>query len=178
MTILVEGGLGGGAFIYASYRGLPWRWEITALNFLWAILLTIPLVVVNLALLLRKLNEFYFFEHTHEFIKTIVKPFCDSLSYRDALVVSLFAGFGEELIFRGVLLPETGLVISSLLFSIVHFASKAFYFKLMTILYFGIGLYLGLIYQKTDSLFLVICIHALYDFVAILCLKKYRPKTF
>ncbi|MCC6933449.1 MAG: CPBP family intramembrane metalloprotease [Deltaproteobacteria bacterium] len=174
VTIVVEGGLALAAYTYAHFRGLTWQWAITWQNLLLAIALTLPLVALNMILLWKKLNEFYFYQHTHEFIKTIVKPFCDALSYKDVVFVSICAGIGEELLFRGVLLPEVGIFFSSFLFSFGHFGSKAFYYKFMAILYFFIGLYFAWIYQKTESMFLIISIHSMYDFIAIAYLKKYR----
>jgi len=86
------------------------------------------------------------------------------------LLVSLLAGVGEELLFRGVIqdtlanpLPAwLGLALASVLFGLAHAVSLA-YFVLATM----IGLYLGGLYWTTNNLLVPIVTHALYDWVAI-----------
>jgi uncharacterized protein len=86
------------------------------------------------------------------------------------IAVSLLAGFGEELLFRGVvqagleqyLSGVAALVIASLFFGLVHAITPA-YFVLATIM----GLYLGLLYQLTGNLLIPCLVHALYDWAAI-----------
>ena len=86
------------------------------------------------------------------------------------VVVSLLAGFGEELLFRGVLQgwlagfspPWLAVVAASLVFGLLHFLSWTYFLFAV-----GFGLYLGVIYQVTDSLLAVCLVHALYDWMAI-----------
>jgi membrane protease YdiL (CAAX protease family) len=86
-----------------------------------------------------------------------------------ALVATL-AGFGEELLFRGVLqtvlgwwtTPIIGLVLASLLFGLAHAMSKI-YFLLAAF----IGFYLGGLMWYFDNLVAPIVAHGLYDFVAL-----------
>lgn len=86
------------------------------------------------------------------------------------VAVSLFAGFGEELLFRGVaqagleqyLGAGAALAVASLLFGLVHAITPA-YFVLATLM----GLYLGLLYQLTGNLLVACLVHALYDWAAI-----------
>lgn len=86
------------------------------------------------------------------------------------VLVSLLAGFGEELLFRGVLqvwlTDLIGVVLAVLLvavaFGLVHYLSRM-YFLFAT----GLGLYLGLLYEVTGNLLVVCLVHALYDWIAI-----------
>lgn len=86
------------------------------------------------------------------------------------IIVSLLAGFGEELLFRGVLQAgleawlgaTAGLLLASLVFGLVHAITPA-YFILATLM----GLYLGLLYQLTGNLLIACLVHALYDWAAI-----------
>ncbi len=86
------------------------------------------------------------------------------------IAVSLLAGFGEELLFRGVIQAGledltgvlVGLLLASLIFGLLHAISPA-YFLLATLM----GLYLGLLYQQTGNLLIPCLVHALYDWVAI-----------
>lgn len=109
-----------------------------------------------------------------EFNDHVVAPFARSLGTTEALLLSFFAGFGEELFFRGVLQVELGILASSALFAILHFGTKIRSFPLVSFLYFGISLGIGLVYSATGSLPLVIIAHAAYDFALLLVLKR-RP---
>jgi len=85
--------------------------------------------------------------------------------------LAIMAGIGEELLFRGVLQGGLenplgtwwALLIASLLFGLAHALTPA-YFVLATLM----GVYLGLIYVWTSNLLIVIVIHALYDWLALL----------
>jgi membrane protease YdiL (CAAX protease family) len=82
-----------------------------------------------------------------------------------SVVMFVFVGLTEELLFRGILqrvLEDRigywpGLMLTSLLFGMMHSAYSA-----LTELLFaaGIGLLFGLIYDRTDSLLLITTIHA------------------
>lgn len=96
------------------------------------------------------------------------------------IAVSLLAGFGEELLFRGVIQAgleqltgtATGLVLASLIFGLLHAITPA-YFILATIM----GLYLGLLYQLTGNLLIPCLVHALYDWAAITWYLRGRTMT-
>ena len=84
--------------------------------------------------------------------------------------VSLAAGIGEELLFRGVIQdgiagpagPVAGLLIASLLFGLAHAITPA-YFVLASLM----GLYLGGIYLATGNLLVPILVHFLYDWILL-----------
>ena len=42
------------------------------------------------------------------------------LSWHDAFVLALFSAFGEEMLFRGAMVPTLGIAVSSVLFGLVH----------------------------------------------------------
>jgi membrane protease YdiL (CAAX protease family) len=87
-------------------------------------------------------------------------------------VVSLAAGLGEELLFRGLLLdglasgggvaPALALALSSLAFGLAHPLSRL-YVLVVTLA----GFWLGGLFLLTGSLLAPIVAHALYDFVAL-----------
>ena len=60
-----------------------------------------------------------YFDWAREFSSGI-RGLVGKLSSGDILLFSLLSGVGEELLFRGVFLPLWGLVVSSVLFGIVH----------------------------------------------------------
>lgn len=86
----------------------------------------------------------------------------------DRIQLSLFAGAGEELLFRGALQPLLGIWITSLIFVGIHG-----YFKfqraghwLFGILMFGLSVLLGLLFEHA-GLISAMAAHALYDILLL-----------
>ncbi|WP_298450047.1 CPBP family intramembrane glutamic endopeptidase [uncultured Marinobacter sp.] len=106
--------------------------------------------------------------------------FASGYSWFVLLLLSVFAGVGEELLFRGAVqgwLVEhtntaTGVLLASVLFGLVHYASFT-YFLVATCL----GLVLGAAYAVTDSLLLVMVWHGVYDMLALFFLLRF-PEWF
>lgn len=96
-------------------------------------------------------------------------------SVPELLLVSLAAGFGEEALFRGVLQTVVanfagtvpGVIVAAILFGLAHSLSRAY-----AIIAAVIGLYFGWLYVATDNLMVPIVAHTLYDFFALLWLRK------
>jgi membrane protease YdiL (CAAX protease family) len=75
------------------------------------------------------------------------------------LTLGLAAALGEESIFRGALQPRFGLVLTAILFALLH---SNYGITLSTVLVFGVGLVLGVLrlrYNTTTSMFS----HAIYN---------------
>lgn len=85
-------------------------------------------------------------------------------------LVSLLAGVGEELLFRGVIQGGLegligawpALILASVIFGALHALTRA-YFIIATLM----GLYLGWIYMETGNLLTPILIHFLYDWIVL-----------
>lgn len=75
------------------------------------------------------------------------------------LSIGLAAAIGEEPIFRGALQPRFGLLLSSLLFALVH---SQYGFSLATLIVLGLGLVLGVLRQRYNTTTAIIA-HALYN---------------
>ena len=94
-------------------------------------------------------------------------------------IISLLAGCGEELVFRGILLDAPrqlvdgpnvtwiALLASSVLFGLAHPFSRTY-----VVLAAVIGAYLGLVMLLTESLIPPIITHGLYDFIMLLYLLR------
>ena len=97
----------------------------------------------------------------------------------ELFAISLAAGLGEELLFRGLLQSgltnwlggDTGmwiaLALASVLFGVCHWLDST-YAVLATLA----GAYFGLLLIATDTLWAPIAAHATYDFLALLYLVK------
>jgi len=88
------------------------------------------------------------------------------LNNREILAIALLSGIGEEFFFRGWLLNETGLLISSLLFGLVHFPPNRDW-AWWPAFAFGFGLTAGALCLWTNSLLWAILIHAAINFFNI-----------
>lgn len=99
-------------------------------------------------------------------------------SYFELALISSLAGVAEEALFRGViqtalgawLHPWAALVIASALFGLGHLLTPTY-----AILASLLGLYLGGLAMIYENLLLVMVVHALYDFIALVYLvRKYK----
>jgi membrane protease YdiL (CAAX protease family) len=97
----------------------------------------------------------------------VLLPFATTLGPRDVVLVALLSGFTEELFFRGVLLPETGIVLSSLCFGALH-ALCATYLVWATV----IGAGFSALALVGGSLVTPILAHATYNLGALLILQR------
>lgn len=108
-------------------------------------------------------------------LERLLLPIAPGLSLPWILALSVAAGVGEELLFRGFLQggvatllgPGPALIIVSLVFGMLHAVTPA-YAVYATLL----GLYLGGLYQLTGSLLVPVVVHALYDAVGLHSLRS------
>jgi membrane protease YdiL (CAAX protease family) len=94
------------------------------------------------------------------------------------IFIALFAGIGEELLFRGVLQrlfikafksPWAGIVIAAFLFSFFHFQFLGFFPR------FVLGIVLGALYWYSGSLYTAMLAHFVYDGF-IVTLLYFKPE--
>jgi membrane protease YdiL (CAAX protease family) len=98
-------------------------------------------------------------------------------SWSEIALISVSAGVGEEMLFRGVLQASLsawlgvpwGLGIASFLFGLLHPISVA-YMVITAVL----GVYLGIVWYVGGNLLTVMIAHALYDFAALGYLLRIR----
>lgn len=109
-----------------------------------------------------------------------ILPIFSNSKLIDLAIIAIFAGVGEELFFRGwmqkALIDSTGvlpgILIASLIFGLLHYLSTTY-----AIYAFITGVYLGIIYFATGNIYIVMAIHALYDFVALVVLVHRREES-
>lgn len=95
-------------------------------------------------------------------------------------VLSIAAGAGEEILFRGwmqqwltgVMGIPGAMLATSIVFALVHLITPAYGW-----ITFGISLYLGLLYAVTDNLAVPMIAHGLYDFVALMWLMRKKTEN-
>ncbi|QEG34369.1 CPBP family intramembrane glutamic endopeptidase [Bythopirellula goksoeyrii] len=111
-------------------------------------------------------------------VEHVVRELFAGCGWMEFLLVSLAAGLGEEILFRGALQPLfiswttlwIGVILTALLFGLAHAMSTA-YFLAATV----IGLYFGWLAWAYEDLVAPIVAHAFYDFVALVYVS-YRAR--
>jgi len=110
-----------------------------------------------------------------QFVDVKLTPMFRELNPAKLALLSLAAGWGEELLFRGliqaeiaqVVNPLTGILAASLVFSLLHFITPAY-----LVIAFLISAYFGWLYWYFESLWIPILSHATYDFLVLTYLQK------
>jgi hypothetical protein len=114
------------------------------------------------------------------FFDVVVRPLLGPCTVIDLALISIAAGFGEELLFRGVVQGAAvrwaglgpGIALASVLFGLAHPITPGY-----TVLAAVMGAYLGLLWVATGNLLAAIVTHALYDFLALLYLLRGRASN-
>jgi membrane protease YdiL (CAAX protease family) len=175
--VAVEGGLVGLALALGWLLNQPpletFHWS--GHDVLLALAATVPMLLVAGAMIrwpvgpLRELKRL---------TERLILPLFAPLTLLDLLVVSLLAGIGEEMLFRGVLQgaflrwaePWWALAMASALFGLLHAVNTTY-----AILAMALGAYLGGVWMWTGNLLVVMLMHALYDFALLVWLLS-RPR--
>jgi membrane protease YdiL (CAAX protease family) len=188
LALLVEGGLGVLAI------GIGWLfgfWPAIGMSFGSAaigeqgrmiglgVLATFPPVI---ALVILEYVPLRAIESVRDVAEKVIRRMFPQPRWWQLAAVSIAAGWGEELLFRGLIqaglanmipsdyAPWIALAIASAIFGVFHYLN-ATYAVLATIA----GLYFGWLMIATESLWPPIVAHALYDFVALCHLLRPSP---
>ena len=97
----------------------------------------------------------------------------DGARSRDLVLVSIFSGVGEEAFFRGAVLQEFGLVISSLLFGLAHVGPDR-RFLFWTVWAVLAGFVFGAIFEVSSGLLAPVVAHAGHNAATLLLWKRAR----
>ncbi|QGJ72092.1 CPBP family intramembrane metalloprotease [Planctomycetales bacterium 10988] len=176
MTAILEGGLllAGGIGCWLMDIPLLEEMSLSGGAVLWSLVATLPMLSV---LVITEVIPWKGFEEINNLLEHKLLPIFRKLNWFDLLLVSLAAGIGEEVFFRGflqALLAEwvpswAAIAIASLCFGLAHPITK-WYFVIVTI----IGVYLGILFWRTENLVIPILVHAVYDWI-VLSYLVYRP---
>ncbi len=97
----------------------------------------------------------------------------DGAHARDLVLLSIFSGVGEEAFFRGAVLQEFGLVISSLLFGLAHIGPDRRYL-VWTLWAILAGFVFGAIFEISGGLLAPVVAHAGHNAATLLLWKRSR----
>ncbi len=89
---------------------------------------------------------------------------------KELFIIFLGGSFAEEFLFRGILQPELGIFVTSILFVIIHFRYYKKFYILVEV--FLMGIILGLTYAITSLLWVPIVCHFLVNYLTAVLIKK------
>jgi membrane protease YdiL (CAAX protease family) len=174
LAILVEGGLIVLAWLLGWLLGQPplrtFAWDYRGA--LWGLAGTLPMALLFLLILRWPVGPL---RPIRQFSEQVLRPLLAPCSVLDLLGISVLAGLGEEMLFRGVLQgyfsqwagPWVGLALASVLFGLMHFITLTY-----AVLAALMGAYLGAVWYWTGNLLPPVVMHALYDFLVLLYLLR------
>lgn len=96
-------------------------------------------------------------QNVQEYTEKLIGPLFTSIP--GILTLGLAAAIGEETIFRGAMQPRFGILLTSLLFALVH---SNYGLSISTLIVFGLGICLGLV-RARFNLTTAMIIHATYN---------------
>ncbi|MEF9437204.1 MAG: CPBP family intramembrane metalloprotease [Candidatus Mariimomonas ferrooxydans] len=99
---------------------------------------------------------------------TDIRAIFSNAHFFDLFLISLLAGFAEEILFRGIIQYKFGIIIASILFGLVHFLTPAY--ALIAVI---MGFYIGIFFHVFESLLIPIHLHFIYDLGALIYLKYF-----
>ncbi len=101
-----------------------------------------------------------------------LRPLFSDVTALEAAVVGMAAGAGEELLFRGAVQAEFGLVAASVLFGLAHVGGRSSMIFGVWVTVMGFGL--GALVLLTRGLMAPMVAHAAYDAAAIMYMRRDR----
>jgi uncharacterized protein len=165
-------GLGAAALAWGGLRGQPNIWQLPGR--------AEPLVfagiamglVVGLAIVFASRMALYRFEWAralHREFRHLLSP----LSEVEIVVLAGASSVGEEMFFRGALLPVIGLLGSSAVFALLHIGPKVRHLP-WTLTSLGAGLLFGAMFMWTGDLTGPVLAHFLVNFLNLRHVAQYE----
>jgi len=94
----------------------------------------------------------------------------ERFSLSELFVIFLIGAFTEELLFRGMIQPFLGIILTCLVFVGIHF--RYFSKKIILLEIFLMGIILGIVYQMTNQLYVPVICHLILNFFMAVLIKK------
>lgn len=117
--------------------------------------------------------------HSMEWARVLHREFhalVHELSSKEIFLLAASSSVGEELFFRGAMLPALGLLTSSVLFALMHVRAQ-WRFLPWTIMSFIMGLAMGLMYMKTGNLGAPIVAHFTINLLNLSYIAKHELRA-
>jgi membrane protease YdiL (CAAX protease family) len=159
----------GAAVLQFGHKHLPRSFAIPSDPYEIFRLVAIGVLGASLLLVLS-----YFFEDwfpSFRELKSVIMRFLGPVTVPMALYLAVVTSVGEELLFRGAIQPFAGLVLTSVLFGLLHMGQDGLV-SAWSVWAFIAGLLLGWMYEETHSLWPPIIAHFGVNAISILNLRR------
>ena len=168
LALLFEGGLLIVALVFAAFLRLDLLHGNNNVmkGVLYGTALAIPPFGLFLLSLSKRAERIPFIGSLKKLVIHDIRHFFAQSRVTDLIFISLMAGIGGEALFRGVIQQQFGIVAASIVFGLAHCISPAY--VVVTVL---MGLYIGFIYQASQSLLVPVQLHSVYDLAALFYLR-------
>jgi membrane protease YdiL (CAAX protease family) len=116
--------LAAAGLVWSTLRGHPNVWRIEGREDPQVVLGALAGVLIGLGIVFASrlaVHRFEWARALHRDLRALLGPLPDS----EILVLALASSVGEEIFFRGALMPATGLLASSMVFALLHLGPKA-----------------------------------------------------
>jgi uncharacterized protein len=163
VALLTQGTLAATGLLAASLSGRPVTWGLDRpwLGLLAGLVTAAGLGWVNYRWLYARVGVF---QGVKAAVDEVLAPTFGILSSRQMAIVSLAAGVGEEVFFRGWLQPAVGWIPASVVFGAAHVAGARM--LALGVWATGMGLVLGAVAWLTGGVLAPTLAHACYDLAA------------
>jgi membrane protease YdiL (CAAX protease family) len=164
--------LGAAALAWGGLRGQPNVWQLAGRGepLVFAGIATGALLGLSIVFVSRlALYRYDWARALHREFRGLLNP----LSDLEIVVLAVASSVGEEMFFRGALMPAIGLVGSSATFALLHIGPKARHLP-WTISSFGAGLLFGAMFSWTGDLTGPVLAHFLVNFLNLRHVAQYE----
>ena len=104
-------------------------------------------------------------------VKNILAAPLAHMSFSSSLILCVLSALAEEVFFRALLVPYVGILGSAILYALVHISPSGL-FSAWSLEVLSIGVILGVLYNNTNSLLLIVAVHIIFNIFSM-----YRYKT-
>lgn len=182
LSLVMEGGMGALAILVGWLVGVPFFQTIHLAPPQWSSIIwgtLFALLGAALALGIQRL-PFEFAGRLREKVEEIANDLLGQCNVPDLIGLSLLAGVGEELLFRGLIQQGLSMVVESqvlviglvaVLFGLLHSLSVSY---IIAAAIASVGL--SLLFVFTNDLVSVMVCHAVYDLILLLVAKSHFQK--
>lgn len=162
------------AFILSRVLDVPPVWGRPTRDIAAGFLGALVLALVNYLLLTRAPSN-WLVDGVRAVYHEVLVPLFSRFDTAGIVVVGVMAGVGEEWLFRGVLLPMIGWVMSSIVFGIAHIGGRSMI--AFGVWASGMGFVLGGLALVTGGLTAPMVAHGVYDMLALAYLRRGAQKA-
>jgi membrane protease YdiL (CAAX protease family) len=145
------------------------RWGSPARDVATGLLGALLLALVNHQMLTRAPSS-WLVDGVRAVYHDVLVPLFSRFDAPSIVLIGIMAGIGEEWLFRGVLLPAVGWVLSSVAFGVAHVGGRSMI--AFGVWATGMGFLLGGLALLTGGLTAPIVAHGVYDILALAYLRR------